>query len=227
MVAIVSTDCSHLTTLTRFCQTALLSNVALSYTTSIPTETTQTNGVLTNLIYLLSSLPHIAPSQLSSLPTSFHPLLFNLTLLHSTLHHHCQLSNRPTPNLSLFSSSISLLCSLTNNHQQEQILKALQTHAMTVYSTCCNGPILESLVNSCLDLSAVVPGTNITLTISNYGNIEVVTPGPGVPLNNYGDHVMGMMSSDIHKTTDTLRYNRVCVCVCVCVCVIVFFFISP
>lgn len=209
VVAVVSTGCPQLTTLSRFCRTVLLSHLSLPFATHLPLETTQKDGVLPNMLYLLSSLPHFSQFQVSSLPTSSHPLLFHLSLLHCALHHHNKLAGIPTPSLSLFSSSLSLLHSSHDNPLPD-IVTALQTHTLTSYSICCSKLVLESLVASCLDSSTMVLGSNFTLTLGGYGNLEVVTPGPGVPLANYGDHVMGMMSSDTHKTTDTLRYVHVC-----------------
>ena len=55
----------------------------------------------------------------------------------------------------------------------------------------------------------MVPGSTLTLAVGEWGTLEVVTPGPGVPVANYGDHVAGIMSSDTHKTTDDLRYMYV------------------
>ncbi|CAI8029243.1 hypothetical protein GBAR_LOCUS16617 [Geodia barretti] len=49
-----------------------------------------------------------------------------------------------------------------------------------------------------------MPGAKLTLALGEYGELEVVTPGPGVPLENYRDHVMGMMSSETHHRTDTI-----------------------
>ena len=85
---------------------------------------------------------------------------------------------------------------------------ALRHHTLALYGPVCSGPVLEGLVASCLDLSALeTPGAKLTLALGEYGELEVVTPGPGVPLENYRDHVMGMMSSETHHRTDTiLRY---------------------
>lgn len=82
---------------------------------------------------------------------------------------------------------------------------ALQKHTGSLYSTCCSVPVLDSLVSNCLELATVVPGGSLTLTLGDYGSLEVVTPASGVPLANYGNHVMGMMSSPTHKTSDILR----------------------
>ena len=80
---------------------------------------------------------------------------------------------------------------------------------MMLYSPICSGTVLKSLVTNCLNLSTVeTPGCKLTLALGDYGDIEVVVPGSEVPLENYGDHVMGLMSSDAHKGTYTLlRYN--------------------
>ena len=196
------TCCPQVAAFSRFCQTAMLSHLALPFATQLPLEATHKDRVLPNLLYLLSCLPHFSHLQASSIPTSSHPLIFHLSLLHCALHHYSKLAGTQTPGLSLFSSSLSLLSSFTHDCPLPHIVSTLKTHVLTTYS---NGPVLESLVSSCLDSSTVVPGGSLTLTLGEYGVLEVVTPGPGVPLTNYGDHVMGMMSSDTHKTDDTLR----------------------
>ena len=217
VVAVVAAESPWLATLTRFCRAALLSNVSLGHAAHLPPEATWTEGVLPNLLYFLSSLSNFATtaSQLSSLPASTHPLLFNLSLLHCTLHHHCRLAESHPPGLPLFLSSLSLLCSFTSQHQLQDIVRALQTHATTVYSTCCSGLVLEGLVTGCLDSSAVLPGSSLSLPLGESGTLELVTPGPGVTLSNYGDHVMGVMSSEAQKTADTMRYvNFMCIYIC-------------
>ena len=205
VVAVVSTCCPQLPALSRVCQASLLSHLALRSTTQLPTEARQ-DGILPALLYLLSSLPRLTLSQLSSLPTSSQPLLFHLALLHCALYHRSRLAGAPTPSLSLFSSSLSLLLSLPHDHPLPDILTALRTHALTAYSSYCSGLVLEGLVGCCLDTSSVVPGGSFTLPLgSDFGSLEVVTPGLRVPLTNYTDHVMGMMSSETHKRTDILR----------------------
>lgn len=205
-MVVISIKCPHLTTLSVFCRTALLSHMALPFATQLPLEVTHKKSVLSNLLYLICGLPNLSSLQLSSLPTSFHPLLFHLSLLHCALHHHNKLAGAPTPSLSLLFSSLSLLHSFPHDHPLPNVVMSLQNQTVTLYSTCCSSPVLESLVGSCLDLTTVAPGGSFTLTLGVCGSLEVVTPASGVPLANYGDHVMGMMSSPSHKTCDTLRY---------------------
>ena len=200
MVVVVSTDCPQLTMLSTFCRTALLSHMTLSFATQLPLEAIHEESVLSSLLYLLSGLPHLSALKFSSLPTSFHPLLFHLCLLHCALHHHNKLAGLPTPSLSLLFSSLSLLHSFPHDHPLPNVVMALHKHTATLYSTCCSGPVLESLVSNCLNLATVVPGGSFTLTLGDYGSLEMVTPASGVRLGNYGNHVMGMMSSPTHKT---------------------------
>ena len=209
VVAVVTSGSPQLTTLSRFCRATHLSHLALPFSSHLPPEATQTEGVLPSLLYLLSSLPHISRSQLSSLPTSFHPLLFHLSLLHSALHHRSKLAGRRPPSLPLFSSALSLLSSLSPDHTLPDVVETLKEHSLSVYSSHCSRPVVESLVNSCLDPSTVVPGGTLTIDMGECSSLIVVTPGPGVPLSNYGDHVAGIISSDAHKGTDVLRFGYI------------------
>ena len=215
MVALVEADCPQLAMLSRFTRVTRLSHLAIpppphptpDFSNSLP----GVDRILPDLLYLLTTLPHLpCSSQLSSLPPSSHPLLFHLSLLHCTLCNYCKLTGRPPPPFSLFSSSLSLLHTLTQDHLPlADTVTALRHHTMTLYDPICSGPVLDGLLASCLHLSVVeAPGGKLTLVLGECGEVEVVTPGPEVPLGHYGDHVMGMMSSEIHKATDTLlRYT--------------------
>lgn len=52
----------------------------------------------------------------------------------------------------------------------------------------------------------MAPGSVITLTLGDGHDMQVVTPGTGVLPRNYGDHVIGMMSSETREKAGSLRY---------------------
>lgn len=205
VVAVVSEHCQHALALARICQIASLSNLSLRSTTHLPQEAWQ-DGLLPSLLYLLSSLPQSTISRLSSLSTSSHPLLFHLSLLHCALYHRSKLAHQPTPSLSLFCSSLSLLLSLPHDHPLPDTLHCLKAHVLASYGSHHGGPVLEALVSSCLDQSTMVPGSVITLALGGGHDMQVVIPGAGVLPRNYGDHVIGMMSSETHRKEGSLRY---------------------
>ena len=214
----MAADWPQLSTLSNSSRIAQLSHLALP-AEATPTKNTErdttptlnSDRVLPNLLRLLSSLSSLTCfPNLSSLSTSEHHLVFLLSLLHCALHSHCRLTGRPTPRLSLLSSSLSLLCTLSQGHPptHEDTAETLREHVLALYSPVCSGLVLQGLVTSCLSSSTVAAtGSKLSLALGECGDIEVVTPGPEVPLENYRDHVMGVMSSEIEEKTDLqLRY---------------------